>query len=344
MKKVLASTLFLSLILAPSLPVLRAADAPDTSAVIAKVGDQNLTEDQMRKDLGNSLFQAENNVYNVKKSWIDKKTKDILFDQAAKKAGLSRKDWENQQMGSKLTPPTPPEIDQIIQRMVPAGQQPTDPTKVAELKKQAADYLLNQKKTQAENQLYQTVSAGQPIQILLVKPEAPHIEITYGEKNPVKGPKNAAVTVVEFTDFQCPWCKKSQENVQAVEKTYGDKIKFVDRMFPLSMHPHAMPAAEAAFCAKEQGKYWDFRDKLFQSSPQLEEADFKRIAKEVGLKEKKFDACLASHKYAADVQADIADGTRYGVQGTPSFFVDGVQTNFPQLEDAVKDALSKKKG
>jgi len=345
MKKALAAVLFLSLVFLGTPRGVWSDDAPASSAVIAKVGDQTLTEDQMRKDLGNSLYQAENNLYNVKKSWVDKKAKDILFDQAAKQAGLSRKAWETREIDSKVTPPTSQEIDQIIQRMVPQGQQPTDPAKVAELRQQGSQYLTSQKRSMLENQLYQSLSAGQSIVVMLAKPVEPHIEITWPDRSPVKGSKNAEVTVVEFTDFQCPWCKRSQDSVKAMEQAYGDKIKLVDRMFPLtSIHPHAMPSAEAAFCAKEQGKYWEYRDKLFESSPQLEDADFKRFAKDLGLKEKKFDKCLSDHKYAADVQADMADGTRYGVQGTPAFFVDGLQTSFPQLQDTVKDELSKKKG
>ena len=346
MKRSIAAVLFLSLIFIGTAPVLWSDNAPaSNAAVVAKVGDQVLTEDQMRSDLGNSLYQAENNLYNVKKNWIDKKVQDMLFDQAAKQAHLSRKEWEKRQIDSKITAPTPQEIDQIIQRMVPAGQQPTDPAKQAELKQQATQYLANQKRSIAENQVFQSLSASQPVQVMLVKPVAPIINITYTDKNPVKGPKDAPVTIVEYTDFQCPWCKRSQDSVKATEQAYGDKIKLVDRMFPLtSIHPHAMPSAEAAFCAKEQGKYWEYRDKLFTSSPQLEDADFKRFAGELGLKEKKFDKCLADHKYAPDIQADIADGAKFGVQGTPAFFVDGVQTSFPQLQDTVKDELSKKKG
>ncbi len=148
---------------------------------------------------------------------------------------------------------------------------------------------------------------------------------------------------MEFTDFQCPWCKRSQDSVKAVEQAYGDKIKMVDRMFPLtSIHQRAMPSAEAAYCAKEQDKYWEYRDKLFASQT-LSDSDFKQYAKEVGLNEKKFDACIASHKYASQIQNDQADGQRFGVSGTPTFFVNGIQTGFPQLQETVKGELDKKK-
>src|SRR5262249_30936490 len=153
-----------------------------------------------------------------------------------------------------------------------------------------------------ENEVYAQLTQKNPVELLFTKPEAPHIDITYTKDNPVKGPKDAPVTIVEFTDFQCPWCKKSQDSVKAVEQAYGSKVKMVDRMFPLtSIHPRAMPSAEAAYCAKEQDKYWPFRDKLF-ASQNLTDEDFKQFVKEGGLNEKKFNACMASHKYSAQIQ------------------------------------------
>src|SRR5207253_831810 len=107
-----------------------------------------------------------------------------------------------------------------------------------------------------ESEVYQQFAQKMPVELFFTKPEAPHIEVTSPKESPVKGPANAPVTIVEFTDFQCPWCKRSQDNVKAVEQAYAGKVKLVDRMFPLTqMHPRAMPSAEAAFCAKEQGKY-----------------------------------------------------------------------------------------
>jgi protein-disulfide isomerase len=230
-------------------------------------------------------------------------------------------------------------------RMAPQGANTPPPSdaQYAQTKEQAKQYLTQQKRTQRENELYQQLSQKSAVELFFTKPEQPHIDITYPKESPVKGPKDAPVTIVEFTDFQCPWCKRSQDSVKAVEQTYGGKVKLVDRMFPLtSMHPRAMPSAEAAFCAKEQDKYWEFRDKLFPSETMSDE-DFKTFAKDLGLNQKKFESCLNSHKYAAQVQTDIADGQRFGVRGTPTFFVNGLQTGFPQLSDTVKSELEKKK-
>ncbi len=318
------------------------AGTPETGpAPLAKIGNTPLTEDEMRKDLGLSLYNAENQLYQVKRNWIDQKAKSILFDQAAKEAGLARKDWDKREIESHLSETSTAEVDQMMQRMT-QGQAITDPTKLAQMKQQATQYLSTQKRSQLENQLYQQLLQKNPLEVSLVKPEAPHIDVTYTKDNPVKGPSSASVTIVEFTDFQCPWCKRSQENVKAVEQTYGDKVKIVARQFPLQMHPRAFPAAEAALCAKEQGKFWEYRDKLFDKQ-ELSDEDLKRYAKEIGLKQKKFEKCVADRKYQPLVQADVTDGQRFGVQGTPTFFVNGIQVGFQVLQDTVKAELDRKK-
>jgi protein-disulfide isomerase len=323
---------------------VRAEDAAKAGAPIAKIGNTILTEDELRKETGMSLYDAENQLYQIRKNWVDQKAKAILFDQGAKDAGLTRQAWEAREIDGKTTPPTQQEIDQLAPRFAAQGSTaPISDTQLAKLKEQARQYLTTQKRASLENSLYQQLVQKNPVELLFTKPEAPHINVTYTKESPVKGPANATVTIIEFTDFQCPWCKRSQDSVKALEQAYGQQIKLVDRMFPLtSMHPRAMPSAEAAFCAKEQDKYWEMRDKLFASQTMSDE-DFKQFAKDLGLKEKKFDKCMADHKYAPVIQADMADGQRLGVRGTPTFFVNGLQTNFQQLQDAVKNELAKQK-
>jgi len=255
-----------------------------------------------------------------------------------------RQAWEAREIDGKATPPTQQEIDQLAPRFAAQGSTaPISDIQLAKLKEQARQYLATQKRAMFENSLYQQLVQKNPVELLFAKPEQPHIDVTYTKDSPVKGLANAPVTIIEFTDFQCPWCKRSQDSVKALEQAYGQQIKLVDRMFPLTgMLPRAMPSDEAAYCAKEQDKYWEMRDKLFASQTMSDE-DFKQFAKDLGLKEKKFDKCMADHKYAPVIQADMADGQRFGVKGTPSFFVNGLQTNFQQLQETVKNELAKQK-
>lgn len=143
--------------------------------------------------------------------------------------------------------------------------------------------------------------------------------------DPVLGDENAPVTIIEFSDFQCPYCKKGYETMELVKKDYIDsgKVKLVFRDFPLSFHPEAESAALAAECAYEQGKFWEYHSLLFENQAELSKENYKNWAQDLGLDTVKFNDCFDSKKYLDEVQADLADGQKYGVSGTPAFFVNG---------------------
>jgi protein-disulfide isomerase len=142
---------------------------------------------------------------------------------------------------------------------------------------------------------------------------------------PSLGPANAPITLVEFGDFQCPFCREwEQQTYQPLLQAYPGKIRFVFRDFPLtSIHPNAMPAAEAAQCANEQGKFWAYHDKLF-GSENLGDQVYQQYAQDLGLDMTKFNTCLTSHKYASTIQADMDFANNLGVNSTPTFFVNGL--------------------
>jgi protein-disulfide isomerase len=316
-----------------------AAVAADAPKPIAKIGNTVLTEDDMRKDAGMQLYQIENQLYMTEKGWVDQKAQDLLFDQAAKAAGLSRKAWEAREIDAKSTAPDPQQVLQTANQFLRPGMASSDSVKMA------TDYLANQSKQTRRSQVYMELSQKTPVQVMLTKPEAPRINVTYAADDPVRGNPKASVTIVEFTDFQCPFCKRSQDTLTQVEQAHPNDVKLIARSYPLPFHDRAKPAAEAAMCAKEQGKYWEYRDKLF-AKQELSDADFRRYAQEVGLNQKKFDKCVTDHKYAARIESDIADGKRYGVNGTPHFFINGESVvgaqPFPTFDEAVKSALTKK--
>jgi len=133
----------------------------------------------------------------------------------------------------------------------------------------------------------------------------------------VKGGKRAKVTLIEYSDFECPFCGRFAPTVKQVIDTYGDDVRVVYRHFPLSFHPQAQPAAVASECAAEQGKFWEYHDGLFENQATLGSATFSRIAQNVGLNVGKFESCLSSGKYDQAVQDDLASGTAAGVGGTP---------------------------
>jgi len=145
------------------------------------------------------------------------------------------------------------------------------------------------------------------------------------DDDPSWGPADAPVTIVEFSDFQCPYCARFvTQTLPQIRQQYEGKVRFVFRDFPLStIHENAEKAAEAAECANEQGKFWEYHDKLFSSQSALDVASLKSYASQLGLDTATFDECLDSNKYAEEIQKDVQDGTSYGVDGTPAFFVNG---------------------
>ncbi len=155
--------------------------------------------------------------------------------------------------------------------------------------------------------------------------EASAIDVSVDD-DPVLGNEDALVTIVEFSDFQCPFCKKANdEALSLVKENYvkTGKVKLVFRDFPLEFHPEAEVAALAAECADEQGKFWEYHDVLFANQDSLGDANYKVWAEELGLDTEQFNDCYKSLKYLDEVRSDLVDGQKYGVSGTPAFFVDG---------------------
>ncbi|MBS3168453.1 DsbA family protein [Candidatus Woesearchaeota archaeon] len=171
-------------------------------------------------------------------------------------------------------------------------------------------------------------------------------DLTGGD--PAKGDADAKVTIVEFSDFECPFCERFYtQTLPQIKQRYIDtgKVKFVYRHYPLPFHPSAQKAAEATECAKDQGKFWEMHDLLFSRGVQGGVASFKQYAQQLGLDQSKFDSCLDSDEKADEVQQDLADGTNYGVRGTPGFFVNGVPISgaqpFQNFASIIEQELNK---
>ncbi len=178
-------------------------------------------------------------------------------------------------------------------------------------------------------------------------PQAPGapVDVAITDKDHIRGNKNAKVTLVEFSDFQCPYCGRFEPTVAQAMTEYGDKIRLVYKHFPLdSIHPNARPAAEASECASEQGKFWEFHDALFQNQDKLGAAYYGELAKTLKLDTNKFTACLTANKYKAVVDADYQQGIQAGVQGTPHTLVNGIAVSgavpYADLKGQIDAALA----
>jgi len=162
---------------------------------------------------------------------------------------------------------------------------------------------------------------------------------------PVRGNAAAPVTILEFSDFQCPYCVRSRPTVARIRETYGDKVRWAFRHFPLSFHDKAEKAGEAAACAGDQGKFWEMHDRLWASTQKLGVPDLKEHAVALGLDPAAFDQCLDSGRHAGLVERDEEAGQGYGVSGTPAFFVNGRPLvgaqPFEAFEQIIDDELAR---
>jgi len=157
--------------------------------------------------------------------------------------------------------------------------------------------------------------------------------------SPTLGPSDARITMVEFSDFECPYCAIAVKQVKTLMGVYPKDIKLIYKQFPLSMHPHAQMAAEAALAANEQGKFWEMHDLLFTNFRKLSRENILEWAQQIGLDVNKFKAELDSGKFASVVKKDTSDGDAAGVYGTPAFFINGKLYNGPMTMDSVKPIL-----
>ncbi|MDO8462881.1 MAG: thioredoxin domain-containing protein [bacterium] len=175
-------------------------------------------------------------------------------------------------------------------------------------------------------------------------PSAP-VDITVTADDHIRGNVDAPVTIVEWSDFECPFCSRFHPTLQQALTDYGDDVRWVYRHFPLdSLHPQARAAAEASECAAEQGKFWEFADELFQNQPSLGADLYQQKASELGLDTAQFNACVTTRKYEAKVRAQEAAGLAAGVRGTPGSYINGIELGgavpYSQVQAIIESELS----
>jgi len=176
------------------------------------------------------------------------------------------------------------------------------------------------------------------------QPHGPALVLPVGPRDHAQGPATAPVTLVEYGDFECPYCGRAYPIVKSVQKQLGTRLRFVFRNFPLTeIHPHAANAAEAAEAAGEQGRFWEMHDALFKHQDALEPTDLIAYAVGIGIDPDKLGAELESHAQAARVREDFMSGVRSGVNGTPTFFINGARYDgswdYPMLLAAIEAAI-----
>jgi len=329
--KVFATCVIL-LALACSAPAQQAPAVQSGSDVAAQVGDRTISvkelDDRWRQAQPSEHAQAIQQLYDGRKRALDAMVADMLIEQAAKAKGVNAAQFTDAEVARRLKPVTDGQVAVFFQE----NQAQMQGRGIDAMGPAIRRYLEDQQRTQA----YQTMvaelrKAGPPIRLVL---DAPRYQVGVSADDPALGNANAPVTLVEFSDFQCPFCARVMPTLKRVRETYGDRVRIVWKDFPLtSIHPQAFKAAEAGQCAQEQGKFWDLHDRLFANQQALQPDSLKKHAADSGLDVAKFNACLDTAKYGDRVQEQMGIGTRLGVSSTPAVFVNGRLVNGAQPYD-----------
>ncbi len=305
------------------------ANGQSGSDVVAKVGTQEITMAELDEHVATQLREMQEQVFEVKKQGLDQMVNQRLVQAAAFKKGLTEEQFMKEAVESKVTPPSDKAVKAFFEQnsaQLPPG------AKFDEYKERIVMFMTRQAQNDAAKELFEALRADNKVQMLLAEPPKPRIEVE--AEGPSVGPKDAKVTIVEFSDFECPFCARGRENVAKVMAKYEGKVRLVFRQFPLSFHAHAKKAGEAALCANAQDKFWAFHDALFAEQKKLSVEDLKATAKTLGLDEAAFNTCLDTGAMEKILAADMAAGSKAGVTGTPAFFINGVMLSGAQGPEA----------
>lgn len=291
--------------------------APSNGAMF-KVGEEIINEAEFNKGIESDLYEAEMKVYEIKFGRLQGMLLEKFMNQDPQKKGLSNDEYLDKYIAKDIKV-----SDKDIEKFIVDRQVPKDQVN-PEIKERIKQYIEMEKKKEAVDKWLGEKITKAKVEVYLKKPERPTFKVDVVAA-PIKGNKDAKVTIVEYSDFQCPFCAKATKVVEEIQKKYGSKVKIAFKHFPLPFHNQARLASEASLCANEQSSnlFWKMHDAMFADQTKLDRQNLIATAKKVGVKEDMFVKCLDSKKYSANVDTDVAEGQELSIKSTPTFFVNG---------------------
>ncbi len=307
-----------------------------TKDPIAVVAGQPIYEDDLAPSVTSQLMPLRKQEYELKKKVLDNLVNQRLLEAEAKKKGVPTEKLLEHEVDSKVVEPTDTELNAYYLAQRAQLNRPLN-----EVKAQLQQSLKQAKLQQARQDYYVRLRLEAGVSVLL---QPPRVEVSYDPAR-VRGNPKAPVMIVEFSDFQCPYCREVQTTLKNLLTKHDGQIALAYRDLPLKdIHPQAPLAAEAGRCAGEQGKFWEYHDLLLANPNKLDRPGLLEQARSLKLDEKQFDSCITAEKYKGQIQLDIQDALRAGVSGTPGFFINGVYLNGAQpetvFEQTIQEALS----
>jgi predicted DsbA family dithiol-disulfide isomerase len=281
----------------------------------ALVGGEEIPQSALEQAAASELLDLRQKIHEVYATTLDEMIAQKLLLAEANNRGISLEELETLEVIDKVSLVTDAELNAwYAAHAHEVGGQPLDV-----IRAQLTGYLQEEQRVLRRLAFLDELKEKTPIKILL---EPFRLDVPAGD-GPRRGLATAPVEIVEYSDFECPYCTRGADTLDLVLERYGDQISFVFRHYPLPFHEHAQMAAQAASCAGDQGEFYAYHDLLFANTHALTQEDLVQYARKIGLNEKPFATCLTSQKHAGTVAEDLASGQRLGVTGTPAFFING---------------------
>jgi len=329
------SRLYLACLILATIAHAQTSDPPKPAKEpVATIAGQPIYEDELQSAVTPKLAQLRNQEYQIKKQALDNLIDEKLIQAEAKKKGVSTDKLLEQEVDAKIGDPTDAEAYAFY-----LGQRSQGPFDDAKAQMKAS--LKQAKLQRARQDFYTQLRKGSQVAMLL---QPPKVDVSHDPAR-VRGNPKAPVMIVEFADFQCPYCQQVEPTLKMVLAKNEGQVAISFRDMPLTqIHPLAQGAAEAARCAGEQGKFWEYHDALFANQNKLDKPGLLEQARSLKLDDKQFDSCLTSERYKTQIEQDAQDARHAGVNGTPAFFINGVFLNGNQpeatFETTIQDALA----
>lgn len=295
--------------------LFKQAPAP---GLAAKVGNTEITNKELIDGIESEIYEAEAKVFELKFNKLKSIILQRLMDADSRKKNMSNDEFLEKYI-AKDVKITDKEVEAFIKQQNIPSEHIND-----QVKEKISNYLAMERKKEAVDKWIADQTKKSPVEVYIPKPRRPTFDISVGNA-PTFGPKTAKVTIIEFSDFQCPFCAKGADVLNELKKKYGNKIQVAFKNYPLPFHNHAEIAAVAGLCANEQSTnhFWKMHDEMFKNQDSLSASGLKKLAKNAGLKMEAFEKCLSENKYIDQVKADMEEGKKINVKSTPTFFVNG---------------------
>ena len=307
--------------------------AGNDDPVLVEIGGTKITLSQFEQKEPNALFQAKNTFYDSEKKAVDKFVDTYVLEKQAEKEKMTVDELLQKHVDALLPPDPSEDALRVFYEGIPKVQAPFE-----DLRPRIVETIRQTRKDKAKAAYIKSLRDEMNVAIVMGAPRAP-VSL---KDTPIRGAANAPVMIIEFADYECPYCQQITATLDKVAADYNGKVALAYKDTPLPMHSHAQKAAEAAHCAGVQGKYWEYHDVLFQNK-QLETTALKETARKLNLNGDAFDKCLESGETSSIVKTQIAEAASYNVQGTPSFLINGRffegVLSYDQLRTAIEEEL-----